>query len=258
MRSQLIRLFCVALVGLLMLSAVSSLRAEILIKSGDTIVFLGDSITRQGKGPGGYCGLVISSLKTAGIDATQINAGVGGNTSRDMAGRFEKDVIAKKPTWMTLLCGTNDNPNHGLPLEESKKNIATIIEKTQAAGIKVLMITMPVRGGVTKESAYNEFIRTYAKEKGIPLADSFALGKKLLEADIAKNGKPAKGAPPLLTIPDGTHMNALGNQVIAESILSAIGFTPEQVAKAKESWPKGETATDPDPAGEPKKGDKAK
>ncbi|CAN5455684.1 hypothetical protein BH10PLA1_BH10PLA1_04620 [soil metagenome] len=253
MLSQFKRLLCIGFASVLTLSFVGSLQAEILVQSGDTIAFLGDSITHQGKAPGGWCGLVIASLKSAGIDATQINAGVGGNTSRDMAERFEKDVIAKKPAWMTLLCGTNDNPGHGLPLEESKKNITQIIETAQAAGIKVLILTMPVRGGVTKESAYNEFIRAFAREKGIPLADVFAAGKKVLEADIAKNGRPAKGSPPLLTIADGTHMNGLGNQVIAESVLSALGFSPEQIAKAEKNWPKSEPAKDAGPVAEPKK-----
>ena len=211
--------------------------AELLVKSGDTIAFLGDSITRQGAGPEGWCGIVVSSLKTLGIDATQINAGRGGNTSRDMAARFENDVIAKKPAWMTLLCGTNDNPGHGLPLEESEKNIRTIVEKSLASGIKVLMMTKPVRGGKLTDDAYNEFIRKFAKEKGLPLADVWTEMKNRLVAYRAEHPSLPPNAPPLLTVADGTHMNQLGNQVIAECVLGAFGVTSNQLTRAKQTWP---------------------
>jgi len=212
-------------------------RADVLVKSGDKIVFLGDSITHQGGGVTGWCSLVISGLKTAGVTAEQINAGRGGNTSRQMAERFEADVIAKKPAWMTLMCGTNDNPNHGLSPEESQKNITTIVEKTKAAGIKVLMITRPMRGGDPTENAYNEFIRKYAKENNVPLADVFAAMKSALADYKAKNPSLSPKSPPLLTIADGTHMNLRGNQVIAECVLQALGLTPQQIAKAKAAWP---------------------
>ncbi len=213
--------------------------ADVLVKSGDKIVFLGDSITRQGDGSEGWCGLAVSSLKAVGIEAEPVNAGRGGNTSRDMAARFENDVISKKPAWMTLMCGTNDNPNHGLSLEESKENIRTIVEKTQAAGIKVLILTMPVRGGNLNENAYNEFIRELAKEKGIPIADVFAEMKKTLVKYKVKHPDLPPKSPPLLTIADGTHMNPMGNQVIAECVLAAFGLSPEQLSKVKASWPTG-------------------
>lgn len=211
--------------------------AGMLIKSGEKIVFLGDSITRQGAGAEGWCTLVVSSLKTFGIDTEAVNAGRGGNTSRDMAARFENDVISKKPAWMTLMCGTNDNPNHGLSLEESKKNIRTIVETAQAAGIKILMLTMPVRGGNLHENAYNAFIREFAQEKNIPLADVFAEMKKTLVEYKAEHPGLLPNSPPLLTVADGTHMNPRGNQVIAECVLTAFGLSPEQISKVKANWP---------------------
>lgn len=212
-------------------------RADVQVKSGDKIVFLGDSITHQGRGSEGWCGLVVSGLKSVGVEAEPVNAGRGGNTSRDMAARFENDVISKKPAWMTLMCGTNDNPNHGLSLEESKNNIRTVVEKTQAAGIKVLILTRPVRGGNLNENAYNEFIRVFAKEKGIPIADVFADMKMTLVKYNAENPGRPPNSPPLLTIADGTHMNPKGNQVIAECVLTAFGLSPEQISKAKATWP---------------------
>lgn len=204
--------------------------------SGDAIAFLGDSITKQGSVPTGWCSLVAASLKSSGVDVTSINAGKGGHTTRDMVGRFETDVIAKKPTWMILMCGTNDNPGHGLSLEESARNITTIVEKTQSAGIKVLLVTRPMRGGDTTENDYNSFIRSFAKEKHLPLAEAFGAMANAQEEYLKKNPSLPPNTP-YLTIADGTHMNPRGNQVIAESVLTALGLSPEQIAQAKQSWP---------------------
>lgn len=224
------------LMGTTAFSLSTEARADVLVKPGDKIVFLGDSITRQGAGPAGWCGLVVSGLKSVGVETEAVNAGRGGNTSRDMAARFENDALSKKPAWMTLMCGTNDNPNHGLSLEESKTHIRTIVETAQAAGVKILMLTMPVRGGNLNENAYNEFIRKFAKEKNIPVADVFAEMKKTLVEYKAEHPGLLPSSPPLLTIADGTHMNPRGNQVIAECVLVEFGLSPEQLSKVKAIW----------------------
>ena len=52
--------------------------AEICIKNGDAIAFLGDSITNQGdKYPAGYVNLVMKGLEICGVSAKKIPAGIG-------------------------------------------------------------------------------------------------------------------------------------------------------------------------------------
>src|SRR3954453_162601 len=105
-----------------LLCTVAPLRAEILVKSGEKIAFLGDSITQQGWGnSAGYVRLVISGLAANGIDAEPIPAGISGHKSNDMLARLQKDVLDKKPNWMTLSCGVNDvwHGANGVPLEEA-------------------------------------------------------------------------------------------------------------------------------------------
>ena len=68
-----------------------------------------------------------------------------------MLARLDKDVISKKPQWMTLSCGVNDvwhfklklgkRTFQGVGLEDYKKNIRAIVDKAQAAGIKVMILT---------------------------------------------------------------------------------------------------------------------
>lgn len=226
--------------GLLLLWQTPAARAETLVQPGESICFMGDSITRHGREPNGWCGLVVSGLGQAGIPATQINAGKGGHTSRDMVGRFDNDVLSKKPSWMVLMCGTNDNPKHGLLLEESQTNISSMVEKAQAAGIKVMLVTRPMRGAVTEENDYNAFIRDLAARKNLPLADVFSAMKNAQKEFLSKNPSAAPSTP-YLTLDDGTHMNPRGNQVIAECVLGSFGLSPEQIAKIKGGWPDPET-----------------
>src|SRR5580704_6697708 len=135
-----------ALLGILLvmhLAAGAAHADDILVKSGEKIAFLGDSITAGGAGPGGYCRLVIAGLEANDVKAVFIGAGVSGHKSNDMLKRLDKDVISKKPEWMTLSCGVNDvwHGAKGVPLEDYKKNITEIIDKCQAANIKVVILT---------------------------------------------------------------------------------------------------------------------
>ena len=36
------------------------------------------------------------------------NSGISGNTSRDLLNRFERDVLALKPNWVSICIGIND------------------------------------------------------------------------------------------------------------------------------------------------------
>ncbi|MFN7343557.1 MAG: hypothetical protein ACK5TA_09495, partial [bacterium] len=54
--------------------AVSNVNAEIAVKSGETIAFMGDSITQAGNKKGGYVSLVMSALKSQGLEVQHIPA----------------------------------------------------------------------------------------------------------------------------------------------------------------------------------------
>ena len=89
--------------------AASTAFGELIVKDGDTLAFLGDSITNQGqKNPDGYVNLVLRSLALEGVYVNPVKAGIGGNKSNDMLARLERDVLSKKPNAMTFSCGVND------------------------------------------------------------------------------------------------------------------------------------------------------
>jgi lysophospholipase L1-like esterase len=85
--------------------------APFALRDGDRVVFYGDSITQDG----GYGRFVEEYVRTRfpQWDVRFYNAGVGGDTvrgggagSRDV--RLERDVVAFKPTVVTIMLGMND------------------------------------------------------------------------------------------------------------------------------------------------------
>ncbi len=224
----------VSLCGACFLPAVC--RAEPAVKTGEKIAFLGDSITQGGaNNASGYVRLVINGLEANGIKATMIPAGISGHKSNQMLERLDKDVISKKPDWMTLSCGVNDvwHGANGVPLDAYKKNITTIVDRAQAAGIKVMILTATmIREDATNSenqqlAPYNTFLRTLAAEKKCLLAD--------LDADMHAALKPGPHHDHQLTS-DGVHMNPLGDRMMARGILKAFGFSDAELKTADDVW----------------------
>jgi lysophospholipase L1-like esterase len=234
MRIRLLLLSSLFLVAVLV-PAFAEEPAGVRVKSGQKIAFLGDSITAAGMSPAGYVTLTIAGLKANGVEASAIGAGVNAHKSNQMLERLERDVLNKKPDWMTLSCGVNDvwQGAGGVPLDQYKLNITAIVDKAQAAGIKVVILTATVIGedlpnpNNQKLAPYNDFLRTLAKEKNCPLADLNADFQNLL-ISAPKPGRVLTG--------DGVHMNAAGNQVMAKGVLRALGLNAAQVEKAAEFW----------------------
>ena len=86
----------------------------------DRIVFAGDSITDMysaqpvgeiGDGLGAGYVRIVDSLLSAVYPELSIritNSGVGGNTSRDLLKRWERDCLALEPQWVSICIGIND------------------------------------------------------------------------------------------------------------------------------------------------------
>lgn len=224
-------------------SAVNCLAGEILLKSGDKMAFMGDSITQQGAGsPGGYAKLVISGLEANGVKVEPVFAGISGHKSNDMLARLDKDVLSKKPNVMTLSCGVNDvwHGERGVPLDKYKENITAIVEKAQAAGVKPVILTSTMiqedQDNKLNQTlaTYNDFLRDFAKDRKLPIADlNSQMQAAVKKAKETNAPKPNRGN--YLTS-DGVHMAPQGDQMMAEGVLRALGLDDAQVAKAKAAW----------------------
>ena len=218
-------------------SATATPAPGILVKDGEKIAFLGDSITANGwNQPGGYVRLVVDALAREGIKVTPIPAGVSGNTSRDMLARLQTDVLDKQPGWMTLSCGVNDvwHGAKGVDLDTYKQNVAAILDRAQAKGIKVVLLTSTPIGEEDNDNnrqlaPYNDFLRQAAKERSLPLADLGAAFHDALGA------APRTAASRDLTV-DGVHMNPGGNLLMAEGCLRALGIPGADLTKIETAW----------------------
>jgi len=243
-----------AAVTVVALAFVQASSAEIAVKSGEKIAFLGDSITEGGWGnPLGYVHLVMAGLEANGVKAEAVPAGISGHKSDNMLARLERDVIAKKPQWMTLSCGVNDvwHGKNGVALDEAalasgdygpggaargtyKKNIAEIVEKVEAAGIRVVLLTATViqekldNAENAKLAPYNDYLRALAREKKLRLADLNALFQERIKAENKPKQK-------VLTS-DGVHMAREGDKLMAKGVLQALGLDAAQLKTAEGAW----------------------
>ncbi len=88
---------------------------KITLKPGTKLLFTGDSITDCGRSMihplgTGYVNIIARSLKKnhPNLNISIKNTGIGGNTTRDLLGRFKNDCINHHPDVLSILIGVND------------------------------------------------------------------------------------------------------------------------------------------------------
>ena len=87
-----------------------------LFKNGETIVFIGDSITDCGRRDqffpygNGYAKMAIDLVTACYPEKsfTYFNRGIGGDTVEGLHNRWHDDLILLKPDWVSILIGIND------------------------------------------------------------------------------------------------------------------------------------------------------
>jgi lysophospholipase L1-like esterase len=212
------------------------------LKGVHRIVMLGDSITQFGEGAKGYVWLVRHYLQAMypSQDLQVINAGVSGNRSNDMLARYEKDVLGPKPDLITISVGVNDvwhgfNDQHpdgdgpnGIPLEDYKKNVESMVTQGMTAGAKVVILSAtPIGEDLdnklnAKAKAYNDALKDIARHHHLLYVDY----QKPFRTLITDYRRQTGGTDLLLTV-DGVHMNDGGNEVMAHTLLTALGISAD-------------------------------
>lgn len=93
------------------------MQRKIDLKPGQTIVFIGDSITDMGRSQLAYSPLGAGFVHFVGnlllakypqLNLNIINTGISANTVRDLKNRWEKDCLEHKPDILSVLIGIND------------------------------------------------------------------------------------------------------------------------------------------------------
>ena len=207
-----------------------------LFSSGQTILFIGDSITdadRRGRAApygNGYVSQVRSFLlaRYPELHLTVVNQGISGNTTRDLRARWERDVLAHRPDWLSLKIGINDvwrafggNRREAVPLPEYVANLRHLLDATRAhTAARVILLTPymiepdrahPMRAAMDR---YGAAVTELAPEYGGVLIDT-----QIAFDTALQHTTPADWAD------DQIHPNGPGHSVLALAFLRGISFT---------------------------------
>jgi lysophospholipase L1-like esterase len=203
-------------------------------QDGDTFVFLGDSITHQCL----YTQYVEDFVYTR-FPKTRIhfhNAGVGGDRAQDALNRFDEDVAAKKPKYVTILLGMNDGAYTRYEqsiFDTYQKGMTAILDQLSGIGAAAIpmMPTMfdsraqllktgnptelkvPYYNGVL--SLYGSWLREQAYTRGLGFVDMWAPMNDLTLEQRKKD-------PKWTMIPDAVHPAPAGQVVMAVAVVDNI------------------------------------
>ena len=152
--------------------------------------------------------------------------------------RFDKDVVRRKPAFVTLSIGINDvwhrlgKPHDAAVLAAYKANVAKMVDMAQAAGIKVILLTPTLISedaaaeGNKRLVAYVEAEKQISREKNCQLVDLHGMFLTALKR------KPANVKENVLTS-DGVHMKPPGDAIMAAGVLRALGVPDKKIAAVK-------------------------
>lgn len=173
------------------------------------IVVLGDSLT-AGLGlpeDQAYPARLQEKVDAAGLRYDVVAAGVSGDTSAGGLSRLDWSLDGDVKVLVVAL-GGNDGLR-GLPPDEMQRNLAAIIERAQARGIRVVLAGMeaPPNYGRDYQVAFHKVFPALAARYHIPLVPFLLQGVAGLEG---------------LNQPDGIHPTADGARIVADNVWAVL------------------------------------
>jgi lysophospholipase L1-like esterase len=235
------------------------------------IVLIGDSITDCGRrnepfAPygAGYVmivrALLLARYPELGLEV--VNRGIGGNTVRDLARRWDEDVIAEQPDWLSVKIGINDvwrtmsgRHTEAVPLEEYRSTYHALLERTRQETQARLILMEPyviappvTDSGGEGQMSLQEAQRRYPelRQQNVvtgpeleavmrhfrALMDEYIGAVRELAAEFGALLVPTQEAfdevlgrqPPVFWAADRVHPGAPGHAVIARAFLRTAGY----------------------------------
>lgn len=199
-----------------------------LLKSGEKIVFIGDSITDCGRRTNfpplgnGYVYMVANlvAAKYPEREIKWVNKGISGDTVQGLVKRWTEDVIDERPNWVSIYIGIN-NVVRAPSLKDFEKSYREIISRTlNETDAKIIMFEIfyvPSEDSLNRGliiAPYNEIIRRLAEESNAILVP---IGRAFDEA--VKRGRRLQW-----TTNDGIHPSQVGHTLIALKFLESLGW----------------------------------
>jgi len=215
------------------------------LKSGQNVVFLGDSITWQNL----YTTYIEQYFTGRYPDKKYrfINRGVRGDTVAEAIARIQRDVIGEKPDLVLVMLGMNDGGykgyNQGLLkfyLGNLEKLVGLLRKKTEA---KIILVTPTCMEPVDyRAERYNKMLSAMAagvvdlgKKLKVPVIDLFPFfSRKLKEARSHQ--------PPVRLMRDPIHPGPVGHLIIAHHLLTFLDPKPVVIKPIVVNLEPGQTA----------------
>ena len=224
---------CAALALVLALAPAAGTRAadpapEFFFKPNDRVLFLGDSITAQYQ-YSSYIELYLTTRMPKG-NFTFLNAGIGGDTAKGGANRFQNHVLAEKPTAITINFGMNDGGYgkfHPAGNKVFVEKTNAMLEMANKAGVRVALLS-PNAVDRRNKSNGKEYVETQkqfyaplkelaAKHK-VSFVDQYAITRAATDR-MEQDDPMAKKAVPYY---DGFHTSPPGGMLMAHAILTGL------------------------------------
>ena len=211
------------------------------IHAKQKLVMIGDSITDAGRAQPvaeglfdplgrGYVAQVESLLSATypELGIRVVNVGSGGNTVRELKGRWDRDVLGLKPDWVSISIGINDVwRQFDLPrmkethvgIKEYERTLNELLQRTQPLVKGMVLLTPyfiePNRKDAMRRrmDAYGKVAKKLAKQHGAVLVDLQAAFDRVLRRQH-----------PAALAWDRIHPNQAGHMVITRAFLNAIGY----------------------------------
>ena len=207
------------------------IHSKIQLKSGDTLVFLGDSITHQCL----YTQYVEDYFYTR-YPKRRIhfhNAGVGGDRATNALARFDEDVASFKPKYVTILLGMNDGTYTRYEqhvFDTYQKDMTAVLDRIAALGATAVPMTPTMHdaraarlGKRVQEprdtyyngvlALYGAWLREQAQVRGLGFVDMYS---PLNHLTLEQRKKDADWT----MIKDAVHPGATGQVVMAVALIN--------------------------------------
>ena len=207
------------------------------VESGQTVLMIGDSITDCGRRAeaapygSGYVSLLIEMVtaRWPELDIEWINKGIGGNTVTDLQARWQDDVMAHRPDWLTVKIGINDLHRYlaevpeSVPVDLFRTAYDDILSQAVEGLSPQLMLIDPFY--VAREDAEDEHQRRVLdlmpQYIGVVHEMAEKYGARLVEThEVFK--EQLKYREPSLFCPEPVHPFRIGHTIIANAVLDGL------------------------------------
>ena len=209
-----------------------------LFKNGETIVFIGDSITDCGRRDqffpygNGYAKMVIDLVTACYPEKslTYFNRGIGRDNVEGLHNRWHDDLILLKPDWVSILIGINDllrflGGSTTLAPDRYEKLYRAILERTKQETKAKLILLEPFY--ISHDFKSDSFCSRVLKV----IPDYIKIVRRLVGEfdallikthDIFQEQLKYRSADTFCVEP--VHPNATGHLVIAHELLKAVNY----------------------------------